>query len=299
MKIFKTGLINSVQQKLRVLERQVNRKISGDKRDVIEKLQSLDKYQEPKSLIPFGYKVYSQNEEDGIIREIFNRIGTTNKVFVEFGIGDGLENNTVTLLFYGWRGLWIEGNSANVNKIEIGLANTIKSQRLTIINSFITKENIDSLIASAIKESEIDLISVDVDGNDYHFFESISCINPRVVIIEYNAKFSPPLKYCMKYNPNHSWDGTDNFGVSLKFLELKLREKGYALVACNLTGSNAFFVRQDLVEDKFLAPFTAEKHYQPPRYHIAGMQSGHQPSYKTLDNWILSGLTWEDNNQEV
>lgn len=287
MSIFKTGLVNSVQQKLGVLKRQVNGKVSGYKRDEIEKLQNLNRYREPGSLIPFGYKVYSQNEEDGIIREIFNRIGTTNKVFVEFGIGDGLENNTLTLLFDGWRGLWIEGDSTNSNKIKLGLNNTIESQKLTLINSFITKENINNLIASAIKETEIDLLSIDVDGNDYHFFASISCIKPRVVIMEYNAKFAPPLQYCMKYNPCHSWDETDNFGVSLKFLELKLKEKGYALVACNLTGANAFFVRQDLLEDKFLAPFTAEKHYQPARYHLAGMTSGHRPSYKTLDDWIL------------
>src|SRR4030042_3287529 len=74
----------------------------------IETLKRNSRYQNPKSLIPFGYKIYSQNEEDGIIREIFNRIGVTNRVFVEFGIGDGLENNTLALLFDGWNGLWIE-----------------------------------------------------------------------------------------------------------------------------------------------------------------------------------------------
>ena len=294
MAIFKTGLVNSLQHKLESLKRQVNGQVSGYyKRDEIAKLQDLEKYQQPGSLIPFGYKIYSQNEEDGILREIFNRIGTTNKIFVEFGVGDGLENNTVTLLFDGWQGLWIEGDSINANKIKIGLHNTIKHKRLTLINSFITKENINNLIASEIQESVIDLLSIDVDGNDYHFFDSIDCISPRVLVIEYNAKFVPPLQYCMEYNPAHSWDETDNFGASLKFLELKLKAKGYNLVGCNLTGANAFFVRQDLTADKFLAPFTAEKHYQPARYHLAGMKSGHRAAYKTLDNWILANLESE------
>lgn len=72
----------------------------------------------PKSLEPYGYKVYSQNDEDGIIQEIFNRIGTTNKQFVEFGVQDGLESNCHLLLFYGWRGLWIEGSSEFCREIE-------------------------------------------------------------------------------------------------------------------------------------------------------------------------------------
>ena len=64
----------------------------------------------PKYLDRFGYKVFSQNDEDGIITEIFNRIGTTNKKFVEFGVQNGLESNGHFLLHKGWSGLWIDGN---------------------------------------------------------------------------------------------------------------------------------------------------------------------------------------------
>lgn len=58
----------------------------------------------------YGYKVYSQNDEDGIIQEIFRRIGVSNKIFVEFGVQDGLESNAHYLLFQEWKGLWIEGS---------------------------------------------------------------------------------------------------------------------------------------------------------------------------------------------
>src|SRR5262245_35138910 len=70
-------------------------------------LRSRPKCSDPKHLGPYGAKIYCQCDEDGIITEIFRRIGTTNKCFVEFGIGNGLENNTNALLFDGWHGLWI------------------------------------------------------------------------------------------------------------------------------------------------------------------------------------------------
>jgi hypothetical protein len=248
----------------------------------IERLQAKEKYQNPKSLIPFGDKIYSQSDEDGIIREIFNRIGTTNKTFVEFGIGNGLENNTLALLFEGWQGLWIDASSKSVNKIRENFNIIIEKEYLKIIQSFITKENINDLISDNIKSEEIDLLSVDIDGNDYHIIDAITCVSPRVIVVEYNAKFTPPVLYCMDYNPTHRWEKDDCFGASLKFFEVNLEKKGYYLVGCNLSGANAFFVRKDLVNDHFLAPFTAENHYEPARYYLSGYFAGHPASYKTL-----------------
>jgi hypothetical protein len=255
-----------------------------EKNRMMRELKESPRYQDPKHLIPYGYKVYSQNEEDGIIREIFNRIGTTNKVFVELGVGNGLENNTLALLFDNWKGLWIEGSAQSADSIKNNFVNTIASGQLAVICSYITRDNINDLLSSYQPDKEIDLLSVDIDGNDYHVFERISSIVPRVVIIEYNAKFHPPIVFCMRYNEKHVWDSTDHFGASLKFLEIKLGEKGYNLVGCNLTGSNAFFVRRDLISDKFFPPFTAENHFQPARYWLGMTTSGHPASYSTLEN---------------
>ncbi|NEQ95855.1 MAG: hypothetical protein F6K30_03835 [Cyanothece sp. SIO2G6] len=248
----------------------------------IDRLRGSDRYSNPKSLIPFGDKVYSQSDEDGMIREIFNRIGTTNKTFVEFGIGNGLENNTLALLFEDWQGLWIDASTQSVKTIRAEFAPIIGRKQLMITESFITAENINQLISDAIQSEEIDLLSVDIDGNDYHVLNAITCTSPRVLVVEYNAKFTPPILYCMDYQPMHQWEKDDCFGVSLKFLEVHLAEKGYCLVGCNLSGANAFFVRQDLVGDRFAAPFTAEHHYEPPRYYLSGYFAGHIPSYKTL-----------------
>lgn len=248
----------------------------------IDRLRQSKRYQDPKSLIPFGDKIYSQSDEDGIIREIFRRIGITNKTFIEFGIGNGLENNTLALLFDNWQGLWIDASSKSISKIRKYFAKIIENGQLQIVQSFITKDNIDKLIAANIKVEEVDLLSVDIDGNDYHVLEAITCISPRVIVIEYNAKFSPPILFCMDYDATHTWEKDDCFGASLKFLEINLGKKGYYLVGCNLSGANAFFVRKDLVSDQFLEPFTAENHYEVARYYLSRYFAGHPASYKTL-----------------
>ena len=257
----------------------------------IEALKKSSRYQNPKSLIPFGHKIYSQNEEDGIIREIFNRIGVTNRVFVEFGVGNGLENNTLALLFDGWNGLWIEASSKSVRKLKKAFRNAINKGRLNIIEAFVTKSNINTLISSSITAEEIDLLSIDIDGNDVHVFDSITCIKPRVVVIEYNAKFPPPILFCIEYDESYCWKRDDCFGASLKYLENSFAEKGYNLVGCNLTGTNAFFVRKDLTADKFAQPYSAENHYEPIRYYLTGFSSGHPSSYETLEKSLAMRST--------
>ena len=248
----------------------------------IERLRENKRYQNPKSLIPFGYKIYSQSDEDGIIHEIFQRIGVTNRIFIEFGIGNGLENNSLALLFADWQGLWIDASERSLQKIRKYWHHIITKGQLKVVQSFITTNNINQLIDSQIDSSEVDLLSVDIDGNDYHIVNAITCIRPRVLVIEYNAKFRPPALFCLDYDATHTWKKDDCFGASLKFLEVNLAQKGYCLVGCNLAGVNAFFVRQDLVQDLFLSPFTAENHYEPARYYLSGYQAGHRASYQTL-----------------
>jgi len=222
------------------------------------------KIEDPLHLDRFGFRVYSQNDEDGIIQEIFNRIGTTNKTFVEFGVQDGLESNCHYLLFNGWNGLWLEGNKKSFKKLQKCFEKPLSTKRLNAINAFITADNINKLIGEEGKiNGEIDLLSIDIDGNDYWVWEKISCINPRVVVIEYNSKFPPPCEYVMEYNPSHIWDGSDNSGASLKSLELLGKRLGYILVGTNRNGVNAFFVKKELTKGLFAEPATAENLYHP------------------------------------
>lgn len=240
---------------------------------------TLERLNNDKCLELYGFKVYSQNDEDGIIEEIFNRIGTKNKLFIKFGVQNGLESNGHYLLHKGWRGLWIEGSEKYFDEIFARFFPVIRIGQLGCINAFITKDNINDLILSAEVKGEIDLLSIDIDGNDYYVWEAINVVRPRVVVIEYNAKFPPNHEWKMAYNEKHVWDGSDCQGASLKALELLGRKLGYRLVGMNLNGVNAFFVRNELAGDKFIDPPTAEILYNPAKYSKQKYVSGHPSAY--------------------
>ena len=230
--------------------------------EVTERLLSQPRYQDRKRLNRHEAKMYSQAGEDGVIAEIFRRIGVTNKVFVEFGSGDGHENNTVFLLHNGWTGLWIDANREAVNTVRKNFAADIQSRRLVVLNAIVTAENIENLLARANLPPEFDLLSIDIDRNDYWVWRKIERYRPRTVVVEYNGKFPPGVEWVVEYHANAFWDGTDHFGASLTSLEILGRRKGYLLVGCTLSGVNAFFVRQDLVGDRFSEPYTALNHYE-------------------------------------
>src|SRR4051794_30133259 len=75
------------------------------------------RYADPKRLLRYGAKVFSQNEEDGMIQEIFKRIGTGPRTFIEFGVENGVQCNTVKLLLQGWRGLWLESAPEQITEM--------------------------------------------------------------------------------------------------------------------------------------------------------------------------------------
>lgn len=239
-------------------------------------------YQDPKRLMRYEYQVFSQSGEDGIIHEIFKRIGETNRYFVEFGVGDGLESNTASLLLKGWRGLWIEGDSAFSKTIRENLKKVIGSSQLHFQNLFVTPDNIETFFREAGVPREFDLLSIDIDGNDFWVWKAVQDFSPRVVVIEYNAALGPDFEWVMDYNPDHFWDSTANEGASLKSLEMLGAEKGYRLVGCNLIGVNAFFIREDLLGDNFAAPFMSENHFEPPRYFLK-RNVGHPRSFKMFN----------------
>lgn len=234
------------------------------------------RYAEEKRLVRFGAKAYSQCDEDGIIAEIFRRIGSGTRTFIEIGAGSGLENNTLVLLLSGWRGLWVEGHLQGVRKARKALAAYIKAGRLRIEHRHINRGNVDQLLTHAALGPEPDLLSIDVDGNDYWIWDAVQHARPRVVVIEYNAAWFPPLALTITYQESFQWDGSNYFGASLKALEILASRKGYCLVGCSFAGVNAFFVRADLCESKFCAPYTAENHYEPPRYFMR-RPAGHKP----------------------
>jgi hypothetical protein len=253
---------------------------------LLENLHKNPKYDNPKKLNRYEFKVFSQAGEDGIISEIFNRIGTTNKFFVEFGVGNGLENNSAYLLIKGWQGYWIEGSARFCQSIRQSFEDSIANKQLTLKNTFITAENIEDLLREGNVPTELDLLSIDIDGNDYWVWQAITNYRPRVVILEYNAVYPPESSWVMQYNPTHQWKYDSYMGSSLKALEKLGHQKGYKLVGCSFSGVNAFFVREDLLGEHFCSPFNSENHYEPARYFLCSQKAGHPRAFgkfKTID----------------
>jgi hypothetical protein len=238
-------------------------------------LKNHPRYGTKKRLHPFERAVNSQNGEDGILHEIFARIGATDRFFVEVGVADGTECNTSFLLALGWSGCWIDGRSM----YEPVLKNRADlRQRLRTLQAFVTRENIHQLFGSLAIPPEFDLLSLDIDQNTYYAWEGLREYRPRVVVVEYNSNLPPDVEWKVNYDPNQVWDGTNRYSASLKSFELLAKSLGYSLVGCDFNGVNAFFVRDDLLGDRFEAPFTAENHYEPPRFALARFRRGHAPA---------------------
>lgn len=226
--------------------------------------------EDPRRLEHSGRKVYSQNDEDGIIEEIFRRVHMTpaRGIFIEFGAGHGLENNTHYLLRKGYAGVWLEASADLVERALRSFRTYVARDQLQIERVSVTAEIIDGHLSRKARGRDVALLAIDLDGNDYWVWKAIRSFSAAVVVIEYNARCAPPVAQVQEYRPDHAWNGTDYFGASLSALEKLGAEKGYRLVGCNITGTNAFFVRQDLIGGQFPYELTAEHLYQPPRYDL-------------------------------
>lgn len=218
----------------------------------------------PLSLHRFEHQVCSQHGEDGVLVEIFRRIGDGKRSFVEVGVGDGIENNTAFLNSLGWSGAWIDARPITYPL----------PPEVHFCQSFVTRENIAALFTDLAVPRDVDLCSLDIDQNTYFIWDALTAWRPRVVVIEYNASLPPSVNWKVSYDGARIWDGSINFGASLKAFELLGMSLGYSLVHCEISGANAFFIRNDLVGERFVGPFDAETQYEPPRYSLDQTQ-GH------------------------
>jgi hypothetical protein len=221
----------------------------------------------PASINDHELSVYSQNGEDGILVHLFSTIGVHDHRFVEFGVGDGVQCNTANLsINFGWQGLLIEGDRRQAgNAARYYRRRASMAERVKVRNEMVTAENIDHILAEERIQGEIDLLSIDIDGNDYWVWRAISTIRPRVVIIEYNASFGKERAVVVPYEPSavHRWLHPSGYyhGASLAALNRLATEKGYALVGCESAGVNAFFVRRDLLTEALETPTPEEAYF--------------------------------------
>ncbi len=232
----------------------------------------------------YGKKAFSQTDEDGLTFEIVKRLGIQKGVFAEFGVGNGFENNTLALAAAKWRGFWVGNEDLAFNPNPMGE----EKVNFTYIQDFITRGNVLDLIRrgkEAISRDTIDLISIDLDGNDIYLVDEMltNGIFPKILIVEYNAKFIPPIDWKIDYDDNNVWRHDDYMGASLMAYCNLLTQNGYFLVCCNsFSGSNAFFVKNEYRSFFPDVPDDIDRLWCAPMY-LPTLNYGHPQSARVIE----------------
>lgn len=199
-----------------------------------------------------GYRVFSQFEEDGKILFILSQIGMRNKTFVEIGADDGINSNCANLAFnFGYWGLFLDGNEAAIKRGRKFYSRHPHPWMYTpkFTCAKVTAENINQLVSDAGLSGEIDVLSIDIDGNDYWIWKALETVTPNVVIIETHVEFGM-RNIVVPYDPNYFFPGKHPVyhGASPIAMVNLARSKGYRLVGANDLGFNFIFVRNGLAE---------------------------------------------------
>lgn len=205
---------------------------------------------DPGNIREAEFRVFSQWGEDGIIQFLVRKLaGRIDKSFVEFGVQNYLESNTLFLLMNnGWRGLVLDGEE---NYIE-GIRKRGFDWKfgLRARSAFVSRDNINQIFQDEGFGTELGLLSIDVDGIDWYLWDALAIVKPGIVVIEYNRHFPLDRPVTIPYEP--LFDRTAKhpsnayYGTSLAALLHLAKEKGYTFVGTEHHCDNAFFVRNDL-----------------------------------------------------
>lgn len=242
----------------------------------------LGPYRYQSTINRYEHRIYSQNGEDGILLYLFSLLGTTDRRFVEFGIGDGRQCNTANLsLNFGWSGLLMDIDPSNVQSAQVYYGQQLGQQakHVQVMQAHVTADNINQNLADQGYTGELDLLSIDIDSNDYWIWHAIDVIQPRLVVIEYNASLGDQRRLVVPYQANFR-AGTAHVsgfyhGASLAALALLGEQKGYILAGCESAGINAFFVRQDVAQARLIPQSPADAYF-PHAYRTTLMNPAAQ-----------------------
>ncbi len=184
------------------------------------------------SLNDYAFNEYSQNGEDGIISKIFELIGVDSKICIEVGAWDGFYLSNTAKLWSedGWEAILIEGNAEKAEE----LRKNARQFNCQVINKFVGlgKDSLEFILNENHVPFNVDLLSIDIDGDDYYIFESLKELRPRVIVVEYNPTIPWDLDiYADKGN---------YFGASVTALMRIGKAKGYKLAS--VTDTNLIFI---------------------------------------------------------
>jgi hypothetical protein len=190
-------------------------------------------------LLDNSNNVYSQTGEDGILATILETIGIRDKWCVEFGAWDGQHFSNTCLLIdnFGYSAVLIEANKKRFADL---LERHGKNSNVVTLNKFVgfsPSDGLDTILATTSIPKDFDLLSIDIDGNDYHVWTAITEYTPKIVCIEYNPTIPTEVDFVQSADPSVAQ------GASLQALTSLGSQKGYDLVA--VTSLNAIFVRSE------------------------------------------------------
>ena len=246
-----------------------------------------------KNIQVYEFKVYSQWGDDGIIQFLINYLDIPEKSFVEFGVETYIESNTRFLLINdNWRGLVMDGSHKNISLIKND--EIYWKYNLSARAEFITAENIDQLLIESNFTGEIGLLHIDIDGNEYWVWSSISVVNPIIVIVEYNSLFGPSNPWTISYREDFLRTKAHYsnlfYGTSLTSVCDLATEKGYSFIGCNKNGNNAYFVRNDKIKE--LKVLTPEEGYVQSQFSESRNEGGGLTFLRNEHRFnLLKGLT--------
>jgi hypothetical protein len=203
------------------------------------------------SLQDAEFRVFSQNGEDGIIQHIIRQINPSARSFIEFGVQNYYESNTRFLLLNNnWRGLVLDPDQRYIDVIKNSPEGQWRSD-LRARQAMLTRENINDIFSEEGFVGELGLLSIDVDGMDWHLWEATTVVNPAIVVIEYNRNFPTDRAIVVPYNPEFDRHAIQPhyYGASLPALKLLGKKKGYRYLGASRHRTNAFFIREELAGD--------------------------------------------------
>jgi hypothetical protein len=225
-----------------------------------QKLKRLFQFYKQKALLltslsfrSAGLKVFSNMEEDGIILCLIASLNIEKGTFIDIGSNDCINSNCANLVFnFDWEGIFVD---ADRQLLKIGERNYKlfgKTQRLNLkfIQRRLTPENINAVIDEHRGKNEIDFMSIDIDGNDYYIWQALTCVKPKIVMIENKIEYG---WYDIAVPADSSHFKPHEWGASPLALTKLATEKGYTLVAANKKGFNIFFLRNDLMRENIPA----------------------------------------------
>ena len=201
----------------------------------------------PRKIEDTSISVFSQDNEDGVLLQIFSIIGFKNKKFIEIGAGNGtlFSNCANFCVNFGFYGIFIESDEQKLNEGISYYKNCFSTYlyQPKFVREFVSKDNINSIIDKNFGSINLDLLSIDIDGNDYWVLKNLESVRPRVLVLEINPFFGKE-SVTIKYNPSFHLENINQkiYGMSaIAAIEL-CKQKGYQLVATNSKGFNLFFV---------------------------------------------------------